>query len=72
MCQYQEDIDQLEGFQTQEMAKIKHLLLVKEQEVAEKERLIKENNIQMESLKLEVVRLRKFEQEYENIKVSGG
>lgn len=54
------------------MAKIKHLLLVKEQEVAEKERLIKENNIQMESLKLEVVRLRKFEQEYENIKVSGG
>jgi golgin subfamily A protein 1 len=26
VIQYQEDIDQLEGFQTQEMAKIKHLV----------------------------------------------
>jgi hypothetical protein len=26
VLQYQEDIDQLEGFQTQEMAKIKHLV----------------------------------------------
>ncbi|KAL0273780.1 UNVERIFIED_CONTAM: hypothetical protein PYX00_006375 [Menopon gallinae] len=67
VCQYQEDIDQLEGFQTQEMAKIKHLLLVMEQEVAEKDKLLKDNNSQMEALKVELVKLRKFEQEYESI-----
>lgn len=69
VCQYQEDIDQLEGFQTQEMAKIKHLLLVMEQEIAEKDKLLKDNNSQMEALKIELARLRKFEQEYENIQV---
>ncbi|XP_059476920.1 golgin subfamily A member 1-like isoform X2 [Neocloeon triangulifer] len=33
--QYQEDLDQLEGFQTQEIAKVKHLLLEREQQLSE-------------------------------------
>lgn len=69
ICEYQEDIDQLQGFQIQEMAKIKHLLLVKEQELAEKDQLLKENNAQLISLELEISRLRRFEQEYENVQV---
>ncbi|GFG31832.1 hypothetical protein Cfor_10255 [Coptotermes formosanus] len=67
VLQYQEDIDQLEGFQTQEMAKIKHLLLVKEQEVAEKADALKEASGQIESLKVEVTRLRCYEEELANL-----
>ncbi|KAK7870589.1 hypothetical protein R5R35_009095 [Gryllus longicercus] len=65
--QYQEDIDQLEGFQTQEMAKIKHLLLVKEQELAEKDGVLKENSDQVEALKAEVGRLHRYEEELNNV-----
>nr|CAD7434044.1 unnamed protein product [Timema monikensis] len=136
--QYQEDLDQLEGFQTQEMAKIKHLssppddllrqtdgdearpgahhyalflnvrhftnslrlpepqprppplsllfirsnshirprptrydaLLVKEQEVAERVNTLKESSSQIEQLKSEVNRLRRYEEEYSNLQVS--
>jgi len=67
VLQYQEDIDQLEGFQTQEMAKIKHLLLVKEQEVAEKAGALKEASGQIENLKVEVTRLRRYEEELANL-----
>ncbi|XP_023722258.1 golgin subfamily A member 1 isoform X2 [Cryptotermes secundus] len=67
VIQYQEDIEQLEGLQTQEMAKIKHLLLVKEQEVAEKADALKEASSQIESLKLEVTRLRHYEEELANL-----
>lgn len=70
VCQYQEDIDQLEGFQTQEMAKIKHLLLVKEQEIAEKDTLLKENETQLKSIRSEVSRLRNIEQQFENTQVN--
>ncbi|KAG8223654.1 hypothetical protein J437_LFUL001761 [Ladona fulva] len=52
--QYQEDMDQLEGFQTQEMAKIKHLLLVKEQELEEKVQQLKESESRAESLRIEL------------------
>ncbi|XP_047121341.1 golgin subfamily A member 1 isoform X1 [Schistocerca piceifrons] len=65
--QYQEDMDQLEGFQTQEMAKIKHLLLVTEQEVTEKAETLKEVTSQVESLKLEVNRLRRYEEELSRV-----
>ncbi|XP_046995919.1 golgin subfamily A member 1 [Schistocerca americana] len=65
--QYQEDMDQLEGFQTQEMAKIKHLLLVTEQEVTEKTETLKEVTSQVESLKLEVNRLRRYEEELSRV-----
>jgi golgin subfamily A protein 1 len=68
---YQEDIDQLQGFQTQEMAKIKYSLLVKEQELAEKEDDLKVASSQMESLKLEITRLRHYE-ELANLQVLVG
>ncbi|KAK6618916.1 hypothetical protein RUM44_003297 [Polyplax serrata] len=67
ICQFQEDMDQLQGFQTQEMAKIKHLLLVKEQELAEKDQALKESTTQVKSLKAEVLRLQNFENQYESI-----
>lgn len=66
VCQYQEDKDQLEGFQTQEMAKIKHLLLAKEKESAETAAALKENLVLVENLKAEVSRLRPLEEKISN------
>ena len=68
-CQFQEEKKQLEGFQTQEMAKVKHLLLAKERELSEKLNALKENEVQISSLKSEVARLRRFEEEISNIQV---
>ncbi|KAL6437128.1 hypothetical protein ACFW04_005013 [Cataglyphis niger] len=64
---FQEDAEQLEGFQTQEMAKVKHLLLAKEQEVEEKSYHLKAATAEIESLKTEVSRLRRYEDELNNI-----
>lgn len=66
-CRFQEEKEQLEGFQTQEMAKVKHLLLAKERELSEKINAIKEGHSQISSLKLEVNRLRRFEEEISNV-----
>ncbi|KAL6259950.1 hypothetical protein P5V15_009859 [Pogonomyrmex californicus] len=64
---FQEDAEQLEGFQTQEMAKIKHLLLAKEQEVEEKTHQLKTATTEIENLKTEVSRLRRYESELNNV-----
>ncbi|KAH0947290.1 hypothetical protein HN011_001875 [Eciton burchellii] len=64
---FQEDAEQLEGFQTQEMAKIKHLLLAKEQEVEEKSHHLKIATAETECLKTEVSRLRRYEDELNNV-----
>ncbi|XP_057326039.1 golgin subfamily A member 1 [Microplitis mediator] len=64
---FQEDAEQLEGFQTQEMAKIKHLLLAKEQEVEEKSHNLKAALAEIDSLKTELTRLRRYEQELNDI-----
>ncbi|XP_015112526.1 golgin subfamily A member 1 [Diachasma alloeum] len=64
---FQEDAEQLEGFQTQEMAKIKHLLLAKEQEVDEKSHHLKSALTEIETLKTEVSRLRRYEDELNNV-----
>ncbi|CAL1682543.1 unnamed protein product [Lasius platythorax] len=64
---FQEDAEQLEGFQTQEMAKVKHLLLAKEQEVDEKTCHLKAATAEIESLKTEVSRLRRYEDELNDI-----
>ncbi|XP_029163409.1 golgin subfamily A member 1-like isoform X2 [Nylanderia fulva] len=64
---FQEDAEQLEGFQTQEMAKVKHLLLAKEQEVEEKTCHLKTATAEIESLKTEVSRLRRYEDELNDI-----
>ncbi|XP_012232411.1 golgin subfamily A member 1 [Linepithema humile] len=64
---FQEDAEQLEGFQTQEMAKVKHLLLAKEQEVEEKSHHLKAATAEIETLKTEVSRLRRYEDELNNV-----
>ncbi|XP_043275854.1 golgin subfamily A member 1 isoform X1 [Venturia canescens] len=64
---FQEDAEQLEGFQTQEMAKIKHLLLAKEQEVEEKSHHLKTALSEVDSLKTEVSRLRRYEDELNSV-----
>ncbi|CAG5097347.1 Similar to Golga1: Golgin subfamily A member 1 (Mus musculus) [Cotesia congregata] len=64
---FQEDAEQLEGFQTQEMAKIKHLLLAKEQEVEEKTHNLKAALAEIDNLKTELSRLRRYEQELNDI-----
>ncbi|XP_036148173.1 golgin subfamily A member 1 [Monomorium pharaonis] len=64
---FQEDAEQLEGFQTQEMAKVKHLLLTKEQEVEEKTQHLKIARAEIENLKTEISRLRRYEDELNNI-----
>ncbi|XP_076230906.1 uncharacterized protein LOC143177033 isoform X1 [Calliopsis andreniformis] len=64
---FQEDAEQLEDLQTQEMAKVKHLLLVKEQEAAEKTHHLKTANAEIETLKSEVSRLRRYEDELNNV-----
>ncbi|RZF43036.1 hypothetical protein LSTR_LSTR001214 [Laodelphax striatellus] len=66
MVQHQEDKDQLEGFQNQELSKIKHLLLQKEQENAENGSALKEATALVETLKQEVNRLRPFEEQISN------
>ncbi|XP_076643374.1 uncharacterized protein LOC143353728 [Halictus rubicundus] len=64
---FQEDAEQLEDLQTQELAKVKHLLLVKEQEVDEKTQHLKTATTEIDSLKSEVSRLRRYEDELNNV-----
>ncbi|OXU23753.1 hypothetical protein TSAR_013185 [Trichomalopsis sarcophagae] len=64
---FQENAEQMEGFQTQEMAKIKHLLLAKEQEVEDKSQRLKAAMTEIESLKTELSRLRRYEDELNNV-----
>ncbi|XP_014253177.1 golgin subfamily A member 1 isoform X3 [Cimex lectularius] len=66
---YQEDKHTLESFQTQEMAKVKHLLLAKEKECSETTASLKEATTLLESLKAEVNRLRPFEEQISNYEV---
>uniref|UniRef100_A0A1B6M186 GRIP domain-containing protein n=2 Tax=Graphocephala atropunctata TaxID=36148 RepID=A0A1B6M186_9HEMI len=66
ICQYQDDKDQLEGFQTQEIAKLKHLLLAKEQENSENVTALKEATSSLATLRSEVIRLRPFEERISN------
>ncbi|KAJ8679471.1 hypothetical protein QAD02_015258 [Eretmocerus hayati] len=64
---FQEDAEQMEGFQVQEMAKIKHLLLAKEQECEDKSQRLKSNASEIESLKTELARLRRYENELNDV-----
>ncbi|XP_031779255.1 golgin subfamily A member 1 isoform X2 [Nasonia vitripennis] len=64
---FQENAEQMEGFQTQEMAKIKHLLLAKEQEVEDKSQRLKAAMTEIENLKTELSRLRRYEDELNNV-----
>lgn len=69
LMEYQEDKEQLENFQTQEIAKVKHLVLLREQELAEKTSAFKDCTQQLEKLRTELSRLRRQEELLSDVQV---
>lgn len=70
MVERQEDKEQIESFQAQELAKVKHLVLLREQELAEKNITVKEMSQQLEKLRNEVARLRRQEEHLSDLQVN--
>jgi golgin subfamily A protein 1 len=69
LVEHQEDKEQMENFQTQELSKVKHLVLLREQELAEKTASLKEANAQLDKLRTEVSRLRRQEEQLSDLQV---
>lgn len=67
--EHQEDKNQIENLQTQELTKVKHLVLMKEQELAEKVIALKEATQQLDRIKSEVTRLRGQEELLSDVQV---
>ncbi|CAG9840539.1 unnamed protein product [Diabrotica balteata] len=59
---HKENNEQLENLQCQELAKVKSLVLLRDQEILEKSTALKDANAQLEKLRSEVVRLRRQEE----------
>ncbi|XP_060517177.1 golgin subfamily A member 1 [Cylas formicarius] len=62
ILEHRENTEQMENLQTQELVKIKHLVLSKEQELTEKSNSLREANAQLEKLRSELSRLRRQEE----------
>lgn len=67
---HQEDKEHIENLQTQELAKVKHLVLLRDQELEDKSVLLKEAQQQLEKLRNEVVRLRRQEEQLSDVQVT--
>ncbi|EFA04056.1 golgin subfamily A member 1 isoform X1 [Tribolium castaneum] len=67
LVEHQEDKEQIENFQTQELSKVKHLVLLREQELAEKTAALKEATAQLEKLRTEVSRLCRQEEQLSDL-----
>lgn len=67
--EHREDKEQIESFQTQELSKVKHLVLLREQELSEKTNNIKDMSQQIEKLRNEVARLRRHEEQVSDLQV---
>lgn len=67
--EHQEDKDQIENFQIQELGKVKHLVLLREQELSEKNATVKEMSQQLEKLRSELTRLRRQEELLSDVQV---
>ncbi|RZC32920.1 golgin subfamily A member 1 [Asbolus verrucosus] len=67
LVEHQEDKEQMENFQTQELSKVKHLVLLREQELAEKTAALKEATTQLDKLRNEVSRLRRQEEQLSDL-----
>lgn len=65
----QENNEQLENLQTQELSKIKQLVLLRDQELAERNTALKDANVQLEKLRNEVTRLRRQEELLSDVQV---
>lgn len=66
---HKENNEQLESLQIQEMSKVKNLVLLRDQEIAEKTTALKDANIQLEKLRNEVSRLRRQEEVLSDVQV---
>lgn len=69
MKEHQEDKDQMENFQNQELSKVKYLVHLRDQELAEKSSSLRETSIQLDKLKSEVNRLRRQEEQLNDLQV---
>lgn len=68
--EHQEDNHQIKNLQTKELAKVKHLVLLREQELAEKTTALKEATQQLDKLRNEMSRLRRQEELLSDVQVS--
>lgn len=69
LFEHQEDKTQIENLQTQELAKVKRLVHLREQELSEKTAALKEANQQLEKLRVEITRLRRQEELLSDVQV---
>lgn len=69
MVEHQEDKAQIENLQSQELSQVKHLVHLREQELAEKSSALKETSAQLEKLRNEVNRLRRQEERLSDVQV---
>lgn len=67
LVERQEDKEQIESFQTQELSKVKHLVLLREQELEDRSNQLKEATQQLEKIRSEVNRLRRFEEQLSDV-----
>ncbi|KAK9870441.1 hypothetical protein WA026_008008 [Henosepilachna vigintioctopunctata] len=67
VVEQQEDKEQIENFQIQELSKIKHLVLLRDKELAEKNSAIKDVQLQLEKMRSEVARLRRQEEHLSDV-----
>ncbi|XP_045470637.1 golgin subfamily A member 1 isoform X2 [Harmonia axyridis] len=67
LVEHQEDKEQIENFQSQELSKIKHLVLLRDKELAEKNASLKEAQLQLEKMRSEMARLRRQEEHLSDV-----
>lgn len=67
--EHQENKEQIESYQVQELSKVKYLVLLREQELAERTTTMKDMSQQLEKLRNEVSRLRRQEEQLSDLQV---
>lgn len=65
-----EEQDKIQNLQSQEIAKLKSLLLFREQEAMDRHNIQKTNEAQIENLKSELARIKNIEPMFEDMRVS--
>lgn len=69
VLEHQVNNEHIENLQTQELSKVKQLVLLREQELAEKTTALKEATAQLEKIRNEVTRLRRQEELLSDVQV---
>ncbi|KAK7934006.1 hypothetical protein WMY93_004902 [Mugilogobius chulae] len=65
LFQKRDDRDELDGFQQQELAKVKHMLLRKEEQLVQRERELQQKESEVQSMRRGLSRLQRLEQEHD-------